>query len=136
MLGFFTSGGDGRPSPSVDASDDDNTSSSPHTKYFEISNSTSTACLQCIRLEARCDSLAPQALQACHEIINKIEIVDSLENCKVSTFIGATTPIDSPFIPGLAICSSVCTPPGGTGFPNYHVGYGRPYHQSHDLLSK
>lgn len=99
----------------------------PNTSFFAVHNATSQACLDCVRMEARCDALLEPWRSNCNNMIDSALIAQS-SNCEVCSFVGAGDLPKGRALTGvLQACSTVCTPTNKEAFPRHMQGYARPF---------
>jgi len=99
----------------------------PDARFFEVANSTSEACRECLRTETRCAALLDPWKSECRALVDGTTVAQT-SDCEVKSFVGAAkAPEGTPLIPALAACSTVCTAPHMEVYPNYASGYSRPF---------
>jgi hypothetical protein len=96
----------------------------PDIKFFAVPNAAAEACRNCVRTEARCESLLPPWNAQCKRLIHGLTTAQT-NGCQVASFLGATSlPEGTPLAPALAACASVC---GEQAAVQHGRGYIRPY---------
>ena len=99
----------------------------PDAKFFEVTNSTSEACRECLRVETRCAALLEPWKSECRALVDGATVAQT-SDCEVKSFIGAASALEgTPLIPALAACRTVCTAPHAEVYPNHASGYSRPF---------
>lgn len=99
----------------------------PDSGLFPVHNSTSQACLDCMRLEARCDALLEPWRSNCNQIIDSA-LLTQTSGCEVCSFVGAgDLPNGRALESVLHACSTVCTAPNEEVSPQHMRGYARPF---------
>ena len=99
----------------------------PDSSFFTVHNSTAQACLDCVRMEARCDALLEPWRSHCNQIIDSALLAQT-SDCDVCSFVGAADlPKGLALASVLQACGTVCTAPSAETFPQHMRGYARPY---------